>query len=87
MIWGGVSLKGLIPSTSPIFVCDLKKEWEKLGNPKTRGVTGDIYSFMITKYAVPAVTKLYGQRAVWQDDPPHSCGFGGLLSFCFKDPT
>ena len=65
MIWGGVSLKGLIPSTSPIFVCDLKKEWEKLGNPKTRGVTGDIYSFMITKYAVPAVTKLYGQRAVW----------------------
>ena len=22
-----------------------------------------------TKYAVPAVTKLLGQRAVWQDDP------------------
>jgi hypothetical protein len=28
-----------------------------------------MYSFMITTYAVPAVTKLLGQRAVWQDDP------------------
>ena len=28
-----------------------------------------MYSFMFTKYAVPAVTKLLGQRAVWQDDP------------------
>ena len=47
----------------------LKKEWEKLGNPKAKSVTGDMYSFMSTKYAVRAVTKLYGQRAVWQDDP------------------
>ena len=46
----------------------MKKEWEKHGNPKTRGVTGDMYSFMITKYTVPAVTKIYGQRAVWQND-------------------
>ena len=49
----------------PIFVCDLKKEWEKLGNPKTKGLTGDMY----TKYAGPAITKLYRQRAVWQYDP------------------
>ena len=24
MIWGGLSLKGLVPSDAPIFVCDLK---------------------------------------------------------------
>ena len=40
-----------------------------LGNPKTRGFTGDMYAHMVTEYAVPAVNKLYGQRAVWQDDP------------------
>ena len=69
MIWGGVSLKGLIPSEAPIFVCDLKDEWTRLGNPKTRGVTGDMYAHMVTKYVVPAVNQLYGERAVWQDDP------------------
>ena len=47
----------------------VKKEWEGLGNPKSEGVTGNMYSYMITKYAVPAVRKLYGPRAVWQDDP------------------
>ena len=52
-----------------IFVSDLKKEWERLGNPKTRGVTGNMYSYMVTKYAVPAVNDLYGGRAVWQDYP------------------
>jgi hypothetical protein len=26
-----------------------------------------MYSFMITKYAVPAATELYGQRALWKD--------------------
>jgi hypothetical protein len=47
----------------------LQNKFLRLGNPKTIVVTGDMYSFMITKYAVPAVTKLYGQRVVWQDDP------------------
>ena len=50
-------------------MCDLKSEWVNKGNPKTRGVTGDMYAYMVTKYAVPAVNKVYGQRAVWQDDP------------------
>ena len=47
MILGGVSTKGLIPSEAPIFVCDLKEEWTRLGNPKTRGVTGDMYAHMV----------------------------------------
>ena len=54
---------------APLFVCDLKSEWVNKGNPKTPGVTGDMYAYMVTKYAVPAVNKVYGQRAVWQDDP------------------
>ena len=37
MIWGGVSMKGLVPSEVPIFDCNLKEEWTNLGNPKTRG--------------------------------------------------
>ena len=65
MIWGGISLKGLVPISAPIFVTDLKKQWEGLGNPKSEGVTGNMYSYMITKYAVPAFRKLCGPRSVW----------------------
>lgn len=69
MVWGGLSLKGLIPSSAPVFVCDLKKEWGKQGNVVGRGVNSPMYAYMVEKSAVPAVQKLYGNRAVWQDDP------------------
>ena len=69
MIWGGVSWKGLIPANAPIFVTDLKEEWRALGNPPTKGVTGDMYAHMITSYVVPEVERVYGRRAIWQDDP------------------
>ena len=69
MIWGGISAKGLIPSTAPVFVSDLKEEWGRMGYTVPRGVTGDMYAYMVTTKAVPAVQALYGQRAVWQDDP------------------
>jgi hypothetical protein len=44
-----------------------------------------MYSFMITKYADPTDPKLYGQRALWQNDPATS--HQRVLSFCLKDPT
>jgi hypothetical protein len=65
----------------------LKKQWEKLGNPKTKSVTGDMLSFMITKYAVCDVTKLYGQRAVWQDDLAAIHHTEADLEACLKDHT
>ena len=37
---------------------------------------------MITKYAVPAVTKLYGQIAVWQDDKAIIYGTEAALEDC-----
>ena len=33
------------------------------------GLTGQVYAHMVTEHAVPAVQQLYGNRAVWQDDP------------------
>ena len=69
MIWGGVSFKGLVPSAAPIFVSDLKDEWKNLGNQVGRGVNGLMYAHMVTSKAVPAVRELYGNRAIWQDDP------------------
>ena len=69
MVWGGVSLKGVIPPEAPIFVEDLKKEWKNLGHPASRGVTGDMYAYMISSKVVPEVQAMYGRRAIWQDDP------------------
>ena len=69
MVWGGISFKGLVPSNAPVFVCDLKQSWTRLGNPLGRGVNGLMYAHMITTIAVPAVKQVYGDRAVWQDDP------------------
>ena len=34
-----------------------------------RGVNGPMYSHLVRTIAVPAVQHLYGNRAVWQDDP------------------
>ena len=52
-----------------LFVCNLKSELVNNGNPKARGITGDMYAYMVNQYFVPAVNQVYGQRAVWQDDP------------------
>ena len=69
MVWGGVSFKGLIPKTAPVFVCDLKKEFKKMGREVGKGVNSSMYALMVETKAVPAVKRLYGARAVWQDDP------------------
>ena len=69
MVWGGITFKGLVPSNAPVFVCDLKQSWARLGNPVGRGVNSLMYAHLVTTIAVPAVKQLYGERAVWQDDP------------------
>ena len=69
MVWGGISLKGLVPPLAPIFVVDLKAEWARMGNQLGRGVTGPMYAHMITSQVVDAVRQIYGNWAVWQDDP------------------
>ena len=69
MFWGGVTFKGLVPIEAPVFVAGLKKEWEALGNVKSRGVTGKMYAHIITTRAIPAVEQLYKKRETIH---PHS---------------
>ena len=38
MVWGGISLRGLLPAQALIFVADLKEEWRRLGHQLGRGV-------------------------------------------------
>ena len=40
-----------------------------MGRDVGRGVNSPMYAHMVRTKAVPAVKKLYGTRAVWQDDP------------------
>jgi hypothetical protein len=87
MIRGGLSLKGLVPSAAPIFVCDLKEEWRRLGNQLGRGVNGLMYSHMVTSHVVPAVRQLYGNRAVWQDDPARIHRTAEALEACGAFPS
>ena len=56
-------------NNAPLFVCDLKSEWGNNRHPKNWGVNGDMYAYMVNQYPVPAVNQVYGQMAVWQDNP------------------
>ena len=51
MLFGGLSVRGLIPPHSPIFMDELKTEWVALGNNlgKRGGITSDMYQWMISK--------------------------------------
>ena len=40
-----------------------------LGNQVAKGVNGLMYVHMVTSHVVPAVRQLYGNQAVWQDNP------------------
>ena len=87
MIWGGVSWKGLIPSAAPVFVCDLKDEWRRMGEPLGRGVDSRMYVHMVSSKAVPAVSALYGNRAIWQDDPARIHRTPAALEACSVFPS
>ena len=73
MIFGAVTVRGLVPKNGPIFVSDLLKSYD----PKPKSVTGQIYADMINMKIAPAVHQLYPRgNAVWQDDGakiPKSC--------------
>jgi len=65
MIFGAVTVRGLVPKNGPIFVSDLLNQY----NPKPKSVTGQIYADMIDQKIAPAVNELYPwSNAVWQDD-------------------
>ena len=65
MIFGAVTVRGLVPQNGPIFVSDLLKSYD----PKPKSVTGQIYADMIDRKMAPAVQQIYPRNnAVWQDD-------------------
>ena len=51
MLFGGVSVRGLIPPEAPIFMDEIKDQWVSLGNGlgKRGGITADLYKWMISK--------------------------------------
>ena len=51
MLWGGLSVRGLIPPESPIFMDEIKDQWVKMGNVlgNRGGITSELYSWMISK--------------------------------------
>ena len=65
MIWGGVSYRGLVPRTAPIFAGDLYNEYE----PKPKTINSIMYADMIKEKAGPAVLEVYPDGSgVFQDD-------------------
>ena len=65
MIWGGVSSKGLIPKSSPIFVSELCNQYD----PKPKTVNSEMYADMIKEQVGPAILEVYPDgQAIFQDD-------------------
>lgn len=72
MIFGAVSVRGLVPTDAPIFVDQLLKEW----TPPQKSVNGEIYADMMRTTIGPAAKTLFPRGdVVWQDDPAtiHRC--------------
>ena len=65
MIFGAVTVRGLVPKNGPVFVSDLLKSYD----PMPKSATGQIYADMIDIKIAPAVKQLYPRgTAVWQND-------------------
>jgi hypothetical protein len=65
MIWGGVSYRGLIPASAPVFVSDLCNKY----SPKPTTVNGSMYADLVKEEAKAAVDHLYPEKdSIWQDD-------------------
>ena len=65
MIFGAITVRGLVALNGPIFVSNPLKSF----NPKPKSVTGQIYADMINRKMAPAVQQIYPRNnAVWQDD-------------------
>ena len=68
MLWGGISAKGLVPSSSPLFVDEVLAPWYRDGKP-VKNVTRSIYSDMLETLVHPAVMELYPRGdCLWQDN-------------------
>ena len=54
MLFGGLSVRGLIPPTSPIFMDEIKAQWVASGQSlgKRGGITAEMYKWMISKARV-----------------------------------
>ena len=65
MIFGAVSVRGLLPPDAPVFVDQLLTQWE----PRPKTVSGQIYADLIRTVVAPAARELYPRGdGIWQDD-------------------
>ena len=68
MLWGGISSKGLVPPSAPLFVDEVLSPWTRDGE-KVKNVNGEIYADMLETIVQPAVMELYPGGDSWfQDD-------------------
>lgn len=65
MIFGAVTVRGLVQENAPIFISDLKKTYD----PAPKTVNSQMYADLIDDKISGAVKKLYPRgHTEWQDD-------------------
>ena len=65
MIFGALTVTGLIPQNAPVYVSDMKKA----NHPPPKTVNSPMLTDLIEATIAPAVREHYpGNNAVWQDD-------------------
>ena len=68
MLWGGISARGLVPSSAPLFVDEVLASWSREGAP-VKTVNNIIYADMLETLVHPAVMELYpAVDCLFQDD-------------------
>ena len=66
MVFGVLTVRGLLPKSSPVFVSDLLKTYK----PQPKTVNAKIYADMLDNIIGPAAKALYPRgNIIWQDDP------------------
>lgn len=68
MLWGGISSRGLVPPSAPLFIDEVLSAWTKDDKP-VKHVNGTIYADMLETLVLPGILELYPQNnAIFQDD-------------------
>ena len=59
MLWGGISARGLIPPTCPLFVNEVLADYNKRTGEKSKNINNQCYADMSERLVKPAIDELY----------------------------
>ena len=59
MLWGGISARGLIPPTCPLFVDEVLADYNKRTGEKSKNINNQCYADMLERLVKPANDELY----------------------------